>query len=573
MATRGAAGPEDDALPDVGAPADGVSLLTLEVYGIDCPVPPAVWRQFTSPAQEVDLILETRQRASAPMVARALLSILSQEGSTPDVMTVSDFVVISVTVTELVAGVLPLTGWQPLVEKAGRLKAEHFRQVLDDIDTNARLRDRPGWEIQDLGRFRWLVAQLRRVLGDEATVEHLVALCDRAARGAAESNDAPVRTVAVNRAVYPAVLESRVTVKADAAERVFEVDAQKVTWAVVDSGIDRGNIAFRSPGRADAAVRRVVAAFDVPRAVKALRAEDPTSFVGLVDGATWDRFAHLADCTREDPTPTTDPVVRHHGTHVAGILGADERGHRLRPTRPALVGVCPTIRLVDLKVFDDDGRAEELWVLVALRFVQWLNETGRLPDGRHIDGVNLSISTPYDVDAQACGGTPVCEEAARLVDSGVVVVAAAGNQAYDSAAGPLSVGTGFRFLSITDPGNAEDVITVGATDKRSPHKYGPIAGSGRGPTADGRHKPDLLAPGYLVTGPTFGAAPQPMTGTSQAAPHVSGVAAMLLARYPELRGDPRRVKEIVCGSATDLGRLQDFQGAGLLDALRALQLH
>jgi subtilisin family serine protease len=62
-----------------------------------------------------------------------------------------------------------------------------------------------------------------------------------------------------------------------------------------------------------------------------------------------------------------------------------------------------------------------------------------------------------------------------------------------------------------------------------------------------------------------------MTGTSQAAPHVSGVAAMLLGRYAELRGKPRRVKSILCETATDLGRLQDFQGAGLVDALRALQ--
>jgi serine protease AprX len=190
---------------------------------------------------------------------------------------------------------------------------------------------------------------------------------------------------------------------------------------------------------------------------------------------------------------------------------------------------------------------------------------------RRIEGANVSLSTVYEVDAQACGGTPVCEECERLVDSGVVVVAAAGNQAFDASTGTASVGTGFRFLSITDPGNAESVITVGATDRSSPHRYGPIARSGRGPTADGRHKPDLLAPGNAIISATRGGPARPMTGTSQAAPHVSGIAAMLLGRFDELRGRPRRVKALLCETATDLGRIPDFQGSGLIDALRALQ--
>jgi subtilisin family serine protease len=393
--------------------------------------------------------------------------------------------------------------------------------------------------------------------------------------------------------VRPAVLESRATVKADAADRVFAIDASAVTWAVIDSGIDRDNPAFRRhPTAAEleqearqkaqskkrsskaatvaaAPYTRIVASYDVPRAVKALRDEDPTVFVGLDDPDTWERFIQLAETTTSGQTPVTDPAVRHHGTHVAGILAADERGFLPDDDRAPLVGVCPTVRLVDVKVFDDDGRSEELWVLVAMQLVHRLNATERL--GRQIHGVNLSLSTPYDVDAQACGWTPVCTAVERLVDGGVSVVAAAGNQAFDSSSGSLSLGTGFRFLSITDPGNADSAITVGATHKCSPIKFGPIAASGRGPTADGRHKPDLLAPGHHVVGPTFGSVPQEMTGTSQAAPHVSGVAAMLLGRYAELRGKPRRVKSILCETATDLGRLQDFQGAGLVDALRALQ--
>ena len=552
-----------------GDAGDGLTDATLDVYGTDCPVPPAVWRRFTDPAQEVDLILELRGRASPPAVARALINLLRPERQ-PDVITVSSFVVVSVTLSELVACILPLTSWQPLMQKAGALSREDIAQELRDIAANRRLRARENWEIQDLGRFRWLVVQLRRVLGRRATPTRLAQMFERAVRAAQGSDAYPIRTVGVNREVRPAVLVSRVTVKADAAERVFEIDAAPITWAVIDSGIDHTNIAFRDPGPPPGTASRIVRRFDVPRAVRTMRDADPTTFVGLVDEGTWEEFARLADCDVADARPTVDPVVRHHGTHVAGILAADERQHQ-PAGRPPLVGVCPSLRLLDLRVFDEAGRCEEVWVVVALRFIRWMNETAYLADGRRIDGVNLSISTVYEVDAQACGWTPVCEEAERLVDSGVVVVAAAGNQAYDMGVGTASVGTGFRFLSITDPGNAESVITVGATDKRSPFRYGPIAGSGRGPTADGRHKPDLLAPGYLITGPTFEAEPQEMTGTSQAAPHVSGVAAMMLARFPELRGQPRKVKTVLCDAATDLGRLRDFQGAGLVDALRALQ--
>ena len=92
-----------------------------------------------------------------------------------------------------------------------------------------------------------------------------------------------------------------------------------------------------------------------------------------------------------------------------------------------------------------------------------------------------------------------------------------------------------------------------------------------GPTADGRPKPDLLAPGEGISSPVPGGEEKSHDGTSQATPHVSGVAALLLGRYPELRGDPLRVKQILCDTANDLNRDRYFQGHGMVDALRALQ--
>ena len=74
-----------------------------------------------------------------------------------------------------------------------------------------------------------------------------------------------------------------------------------------------------------------------------------------------------------------------------------------------------------------------------------------------------------------------------------------------------------------------------------------------------------------TSGPTPNERAEFKDGTSMAAPHVSGVAAMLMARYSELIGQPERIKSILCETATDLGRERYFQGHGLVDALRALQ--
>jgi subtilisin family serine protease len=84
-------------------------------------------------------------------------------------------------------------------------------------------------------------------------------------------------------------------------------------------------------------------------------------------------------------------------------------------------------------------------------------------------------------------------------------------------------------------------------------------------------KPDLVAPGEKIDAPICDNEFATLEGTSMAAPHVSGAAAMLMSRFPELIGNPKRIKDILCATATDLGRERAYQGHGLVDILRALQ--
>lgn len=408
-----------------------------------------------------------------------------------------------------------------------------------------------------------------------------------------------VHTTNLNRKATCSVWESTKAIKADAARGLFDVRCNNIIWAIIDSGIDARHPAFRllddkdtpqklNPKKPFAHLTRVLKTYDFT-IIRDLLSSDvraklhPTALKYLKDNPgmrmrlrrslqsgreiDWTFLLPLLEIKHDG---TYVPPQNEHGTHVAGILGADWRlgaqGTVAALTGP-VQGVCPEIRLYDLRVLDADGNGDEFNVMAAMQFVRYLNSRS---DSQVIHGTNVSLSIRHEVANYACGRTPVCEECDRLSAAGVIVVTAAGNRGYIRRRAADDE-EGYRTVSLTDPGNAASVITVGSTHRDSPHTYGVSYFSSRGPTGDGRLKPDLVAPGEKIESSVPEGELRRLDGTSMAAPHVSGAAAMLISRHRELIGQTERVKQILCKTATDLGRERYFQGAGMLDILRALQ--
>ncbi len=512
-----------------------------------------------------------------------------------------------------------------------------FETGLEGPHTGPAVPSTVLWGVRLVGRIQLVregaskadVAELREGKDQMARARRLVDAVARLIVPNATQKEL-IFTVSLNRDADVSVYRSVPTVKADAARGLFPVDFKGLAWAVVDSGIDATHPAFRrrkppstgKPVGDHEAVAfgindgkplnntRIVETYDFsgvreltdPRRLENLDLMDDQALAERVRAngelagemlttlragkpIRWTRFADLLRIRHAaDELDAAGKVVKQgyrapaneHGTHVAGILAGDwrrtdEKVDGLGPPSYDLIGVCPTLELYDLRVFDESGGGTEFAVLAAIEFLQGLTSER---EDLTVQGVNMSFSIRHDVANYACGRTPVCEDVTKLVNSGVVVVAAAGNDGYLRARAGTGGGDadgGYRTVSITDPGNAEAAITVGATHGYRPYAYGVSYFSSRGPTGDGRSKPDLVAPGEKIWSSVPEGGVRFLDGTSMAAPHVSGCAALLMARYHELIGDPSRIKVILTSTASDLGRESYFQGHGLVDVLRAMQ--
>lgn len=283
------------------------------------------------------------------------------------------------------------------------------------------------------------------------------------------------------------------------------------------------------------------------------------------------------DCTSPGP-PRKAPrrADRNgHGTHVAGIVAGE---FALQDGSGKIVrGMAPLTKIVGYKVLDDQGGGRDSYILKALDHIAKLNE--RAGDD-YVHGVNLSLGGPFDPSVFGCGHTPLCRELRRLWRQGVVVVLAAGNEGWERIQGQRGWLDANMDLSIGDPANLEEAIAVGSVHKNRPHTYGVSYFSSRGPTADGRVKPDLVAPGEKIisachefSGQDLPSLYVAMSGTSMAAPHVSGMLAAFLSVRREFLGFPDRVKRILIDSCVDLNRDPYIQGHGLPNLIKMLALN
>ncbi|NVO13666.1 MAG: S8 family serine peptidase [Rhodoplanes sp.] len=243
--------------------------------------------------------------------------------------------------------------------------------------------------------------------------------------------------------------------------------------------------------------------------------------VAVIDSEIDLRHPDLQGVLVERFDATGSPSKPHtHGTGMAGAIASRFR----------LLGVAPGVRLLAVRAFSETNTSAEATTAQVLKGLDWvLTKSPRI--------INMSFAGPRDLMTER-----VLEAASR---QGIVLIAAAGN------AGPKSP----PLYPAADP----NVIAVSATDNDDK----PFAMANRG-----KHIA-IAAPGVDVLVPSPDGAYQLTTGTSVAAAHVSGVAALLLEARPTLT--PAEVRAILIKTAKPLGPGKDLQtGAGLIDPIRSL---
>ena len=234
-----------------------------------------------------------------------------------------------------------------------------------------------------------------------------------------------------------------------------------------------------------------------------------------------------------------------HGTHTMGTMVGDDGLSNQ-------IGMAPGARWIASKILSDDGGGRDSWIHAGF---QWMlaptDRTGQNPDpSKAPDIVNNSWGSPTGADET------FRPDVAAWMAAGILPVFSAGNSGVE---GVGSVGT---------PGAFPESLAVGATDISDLIAYF----SSHGPSFWEETKPEVSAPGVNVRSSVPGGYYEGgWSGTSMAAPHVSGLAALLLSANPNLTVDD--LEAFIRHTARDLGTpgLDNVYGAGRIDAYEAVR--
>ncbi|HWJ45450.1 MAG TPA: S8 family serine peptidase [Gaiellaceae bacterium] len=293
-------------------------------------------------------------------------------------------------------------------------------------------------------------------------------------------------------------------------------------------------------------------------------ASAPAATIAIVDSgieASRPEFAGriVADVNLSTLPGNSPGDGRGHGTFVAGIAAGKLADRD---------GAAPTAKLVSIDVMDDKGMARTSDVIAA---ADWIL-ANKAQYGIRVANFSLhsSVANSFMYD-------PLDKAVERLWLNGVVVVAAAGNYGYPDRP------SGVPFA----PGNDPFVITVGASDTgKSVSTIDDTAApwSAYGYTLDGFAKPELAAPGRFLVGPVpvtstlYSERPDhvvdpgymELSGTSFAAPIVTGIAALILGKHPNFT--PDQVKGALMLGAKPTPRAADLsEGVGEVNAGRSVE--
>ena len=267
-----------------------------------------------------------------------------------------------------------------------------------------------------------------------------------------------------------------------------------------------------------------------------------------------------------DPPPSTF----NHGTHVAGIIAAaiNNRG---------IQGVAPLAEIVAVKVLSaTTGSGSFSWIIEGILYASG-------PDV-HADVINMSLGASFDrVNAGGGGAGPLISALGRAINSataaGTLVVSAAGNDGLDLNSGrawsiPAQSGNGMA-VSAVGPRGLTAFDTFASYSNYGQSVIDVAAPGGDFVVAQTYPFDMVIGPGAWSYDRTTGRTVYSYyfaAGTSMAAPHVSGVAALLVGRYGHMA--PSRLKSLIEHSAVDLYKpgADPQSGNGRIDAAKALQL-